>query len=316
MTGHPHGTDPVARLASAAHEASQIRSLSTRPDVVALRIEHVRKQVDMLLWAGVVLGLLFTMVNVQRFAAAGAPAFSSIWWTAWLLDPMVSLVLLAVLRAEQITSGHQLPSPTWARGTKWCTFAITYAMNTWEAWGLGATLLSPPGVVLHSIPPLLVVLAAETGPGLRDQLAEAARRAGSSGCDPDDAQPPPQEVHEASASVHEPSLGLIREPAPRRERRRRSRAHETSGRRRLLADYLADARIALDVASLSGPTPEVTPTWCREVTGCSAGTSVKLAAALLAQEPDGSGETAGASHLRTACTVGSPPDSPAGGASG
>lgn len=69
------------------------------------------KQVDTLLWTGVILGLLFTMVNVQRFAAAGAPAFSSTWWTAWLLDPMVSLVLFAVLRAEQITSGHQLPSP-------------------------------------------------------------------------------------------------------------------------------------------------------------------------------------------------------------
>ncbi|MCY7344295.1 MAG: hypothetical protein LH603_21280, partial [Pseudonocardia sp.] len=64
----------------------------------------------------------FTTVNVQRFAAAGAPPFTTLWWAAWLLDPMVSLVLLAVIRAEQITSRQGLRPSTWARVTKWTTF--------------------------------------------------------------------------------------------------------------------------------------------------------------------------------------------------
>jgi hypothetical protein len=48
------------------------------------------------------------MTNVQQFAAAGAPVGSLAWWSAWLLDPMVSLVLLAVLRAEQVTTRYQV----------------------------------------------------------------------------------------------------------------------------------------------------------------------------------------------------------------
>jgi hypothetical protein len=48
-----------------------------------------------------------------------------------------------------------------------------------------------------------------------------------------------------------------------------------SGGRVLFADYLAMAR-----EHLTADTGTVTPAWCRQVTGCSAGTSVRLAAAL------------------------------------
>ena len=62
------------RLRTQAAEASQVRALSTHPDVVALRVESVRTQVDRCMWVGIVLGLAFTMVNVQAFAAAGRGA--------------------------------------------------------------------------------------------------------------------------------------------------------------------------------------------------------------------------------------------------
>ncbi|GAA5139922.1 hypothetical protein GCM10023320_76760 [Pseudonocardia adelaidensis] len=127
-----------------------MRALTTRPDVVALRVDRVRAQVDALLWAGIVLGLLFTTVNVHRFAAAGAGAFSPGWWVAWLLDSMVSLVLLAVLRAEQITARYQVTLGVWPRRAKWCAFAATYLMNTWTSWGLNGEALSVSGVMLVS----------------------------------------------------------------------------------------------------------------------------------------------------------------------
>ena len=119
-----HGTGRGRRAAGGAAgrargEASAVRALTTHPDVIALRVEKVRAQVDALLWAGIVLALGFTMVNVQSFAATGAPRWSAGWWVAWLLDPMVSLVLLAVLRAEQVTARYQVPLTAWARRTKW-----------------------------------------------------------------------------------------------------------------------------------------------------------------------------------------------------
>lgn len=175
--GQAPGVGRVARLAAEAADGARVRALTTHPDVIALRVEKVRTQVDALLWAGIVLGLAFTMVNVQAFAAAGAAPFTSAWWVAWLLDPMVSLVLLAVLRAEQVTARYQVPLPAWGRITKWLTFAATYLMNTWTSWGLADKPLSWSGVVLHSVPPLVVFATAETGPGLRDRLTEAVHKA-------------------------------------------------------------------------------------------------------------------------------------------
>jgi hypothetical protein len=273
----------VARLAAEAADAARVRALTTDPDVIALRVERVRSQVDALLWAGIVLGLAFTMVNVQGFAAAGSPTFSAGWWVAWLLDPMVSLVLLAVLRAEQVTARYQVSLPAWGRRTKWLTFAATYVMNTWTSWGLADHPFSAAGVVLHSVPPLVVFATAETGPGLRDRLTEAVHRAliertpGAEGVEVH--QDPPPSSGAVEAPVRESIVDAVREPT--RERPvRRARRKPAPRPRRLLADYLAEARAELDRATGAGERVDLSPAWCRAVTGCSAGTSVKLAAAL------------------------------------
>ena len=280
----PAGETPtgrVERLAEQAAEAARVRALTTDPDVIALRVERVRAQVDALLWAGIVLGLAFTMVNVQTFAAVGAPMWSLGWWVAWLLDPMVSLVLLAVLRAEQVTARYQVALPAWARRTKWLTFAATYAMNTWTSWGLGDAPFSASGVVLHSVPPLVVFASAETGPGLRDRLTEAVYRALIEHARVTDE--PQTVVHdESTEQVHDPTEpGAAQAPEKESEWSRRPGRRKGSARpRRLLADYVRAATAELDRTQADGETVEVTPAWCRRVTGCSAGTSVKVAAAL------------------------------------
>lgn len=273
----------VGRLAAEAQEAARIRELTTNPDVVALRVEKIRTQVDALLWAGIVLGLAFTVVNVQTFAAAGAERFSAAWWVAWLLDPMVSLVLLAVLRAEQVTARYQVALPAWARRTKWLTFAATYVMNTWTSWGIADAPFSASGVVLHSVPPLVVFATAETGPGLRDRLTEAVHQALTAHQPPelDKAVPDPVEASaiDAPAVVDTP---IAVEPAAVRSARRSRSRKATPRPRRLLADYLDQARAELRHAELAGEPIDPSPAWCRRATGCSAGTSVKLAAVLRA----------------------------------
>lgn len=161
------------KLAQDAATAAQVRRLANHPDVVALRVEKVRTQIDAVIWLGIFLGLAFTMVNVQSFAAAGAATWSLGWLAGWLLDPMVSLVLVAVLRAEQVTARYQVDTGRWAHRTKWFAFLATYVMNTWKSW----THFDVAGVVLHSVPPVLVFLAAETAPVLRDKLTEAVMAA-------------------------------------------------------------------------------------------------------------------------------------------
>ncbi|CAM4098581.1 hypothetical protein KIPE111705_40295 [Kibdelosporangium persicum] len=264
--GRPAGRsgNRAERLARDAAEAAELRAYQTHPDVVALRVEQVRAQVDRLCWAGIMLGLAFTMTNVQQFAAAGAAAWSLPWLAAWVLDPTVSLVLLAILRAEQVTARYQVSTGVWVRRAKWFTLAATYVMNTWSSYVAG----SLSGIVLHSVPPLVVFVAAEAITDLRDKLTEAVTAAFTNAAVVN-TPPEPQPVHEPSAD----KPPATRQPAARR--------------RKLFDDYLTEARAAWQ------PGVVVTPAWVRQVTTCSRGLSSRLAAALVSEleSPADSGET-------------------------
>jgi hypothetical protein len=315
------------RLAQEAATAAELRAYRTDPDVVALRMEHIRTQVDHLMWVGIVLGLCFTMTNVQQFAAAGAPIGSLAWWSAWLLDPMVSLVLLAVLRAEQVTTRYQVSTGVWPRVAKWALLSATYVMNTWVPWAAG----SASGVVFHTVAPLVVVIAAEAVTDLQYALTECAQRAHTTATDraeqsartepatwaavngwapdhPDDPVPPPDNrtiltfdawdatdrertvtaLSERSVDSSDERLGqgsvnsaaaVAGRPTRRVGEPRRTPGKRATGpvRRKLLADYLGEARTAWV------PGVVVSPAWARQVTGCSRGLSPKVAAALNAE---------------------------------
>jgi hypothetical protein len=217
----------------------------------------VRTQVDRICWAGICLGLAFTMTNVQAFASAGSAPWSLPWLAAWLLDPTVSLVLLAILRAEQVTARYQVHTGPWVRAAKWFTLTATYVMNTWASYADG----SLSRIVLHSVPPLVVFVAAEAVTDLRDKLTEAVLVAFTDA------------VHRAGRTVHEPH--------PVGE----------SNRRTSFAEYLQAARDAWT------PGVVVTPAWVRQVTGCSRGLSSRLAAALCAEITTG-GVAAGSGDRR------------------
>lgn len=190
----------ATELGAEAEHSAQVRALSTHPDVVALQVERVRGQVNRLMWTGIVLGMAFCMTNVQEFAAEGSEPWSPGWLAAWLLDPMASLVLIAVVLAEQTTSRWQLATPSWARRARWATLAATYAMNTWKAWAE----LDPAKILLHSVPPLIVFVATEAAPELRDRLTSAVQTAAATG-------PAGREAHETVADAAA-AAGIVASP--------------------------------------------------------------------------------------------------------
>jgi hypothetical protein len=268
------------RLAQEAAAAAELRAYRTDPDVVALRVEHIRTQVDRLMWAGIVLGLCFTMTNVQQFAAAGAAVGSLAWWSAWLLDPMVSLVLLAVLRAEQVTTRYQVNTRVWPRVAKWALLWATYVMNTWMSWAAG----SASGVVLHTVAPLVVVIAAEAVTDVQYALSECVQRAHTTAADRAARElAEPAVVNTATpARPVNPATVVAGRTVRRVDEPRRTPGRSTEPvRRKLLADYLAEARAAWSLGVV------VSPAWVRQVTGCSRGLSPKVAAALNAELPTG-----------------------------
>jgi hypothetical protein len=114
-----------------------------------------------------VLALVFTMVNVQQFAAAGQSLGSVQWWIAWLLDPMASITMGAAIVYEGLLADFGR-TVGWLTATKWYAGIATWAMNIW----VSLVGVVPSGVLLHSVAPGLVLLLAEAAPRVRAHLAE------------------------------------------------------------------------------------------------------------------------------------------------
>jgi hypothetical protein len=165
-------------------------------------------------------------------------------------------------------------------------------------------------VVLHSVAPLVVVLAAEAVTDLQYALSECVQRAHTTAATRAEHTardlPQPVAVNTATPAHSAISGGVGEHPAAVAERltsavsegvparpvnptsavagrsvrrigeHRRATGKPSTGpvRRKLLADYLGEARAAWT------PGVVVSPAWVRQVTGCSRGLSPKVAAAL------------------------------------
>lgn len=148
-----------------------------------------------------VLALVFTMVNVQQFAAQGQPVRSFEWWISWLLDPMASLTMAAAIVFEGLLADYGKPKVPWLIATKWYAGIATWGMNIWTS--LVDTI--PSGMLLHSVAPGLVLLLAEAAPRVRRAMAEIvidAERDAKASTVHDDPEPVP--LHVAS---YEPVVG-------------------------------------------------------------------------------------------------------------
>lgn len=111
--------------------------------------------------------LVFTMVNVQQFAAHDEPG-SWWWWTiAWLLDPMATLTAGTAIVFEVFLSDHGRPRIYWLTATKWYALIGTWAMNIWSS----VAVKDPAGILLHSVAPGITFLIAEAAPRVWEQIA-------------------------------------------------------------------------------------------------------------------------------------------------
>ncbi|MFF7348740.1 hypothetical protein ACFZA4_34430 [Streptomyces antimycoticus] len=110
-----------------------------------------------------VVALAFTATNVTMFAIQHEVSP----WIAWLLDPMVAVALGAVLIVDGRLSEYGVNPSGWASGLRWFAGLGTWAMNCWGSlWPEGTAFgvprqVDPAGLVLHSIPPVLLIVLAE-----------------------------------------------------------------------------------------------------------------------------------------------------------
>ncbi|WP_107498864.1 extensin [Actinacidiphila yeochonensis] len=110
-----------------------------------------------------VLALIFTTVNVTRFATSrGVPGPIAI-----LLDPMIGMALAGVLYADARLASWGIRPPGWSTTLRWTSGCTAALMNTWQSlwpdrrigWPHHA---DPAAVLLHLTPALLLITLTET----------------------------------------------------------------------------------------------------------------------------------------------------------
>ncbi|MFE2871421.1 hypothetical protein [Embleya sp. NPDC059259] len=147
----------------------------TDPRIVTLR--RTDRGLTVALLTVATLALVFTCVNVTRFATGhGTP-----WYIAWLLDPMVSLALGAVLLTDGILGRHGDRPGGSATALRLFGGLGNWVMNVWgSVWPDGSFGVprdpDAAGIVLHSVPPLLLILLAEAVTVYRRRIADLIRQ--------------------------------------------------------------------------------------------------------------------------------------------
>lgn len=146
---------------------------ATKTDIEEL--QEILRGLNRVLVLVALLGLIFTCVSVTLFAIQNGvnPAI------AWLLDPMVSIVLGSILIVDGRLSKwaeHATRSSPSAAALRWFSGLATWSMNVWSSlWpdgGFGTpTHMNVAGFWLHSIPPLLLILMAEAATAYRHRIA-------------------------------------------------------------------------------------------------------------------------------------------------
>ncbi|MEU5736204.1 hypothetical protein ABZ797_46575 [Streptomyces antimycoticus] len=107
--------------------------------------------------------MVFTAANVTRFATDHGIDRR----IAWTLDPMVGVALGAVLIADGVLAEHGVKPGGWATALRWFAGLATWLMNCWTSiWPEGTPMgvpshANPAGLLLHSVPPALLVVLAE-----------------------------------------------------------------------------------------------------------------------------------------------------------
>jgi len=134
-----------------------------------------RKQsraMDVTLWGVAGLVMYFSAGNVTTFATnQGTPLHIAV-----VLAPMVDIALVAALVGDGVLTRQGIRPTGWGTTLRWFAGIATLTVNVWES----VARVDAAGIVLHAVPPLLLILLAEAAPQYRRQFAALAERHGVS----------------------------------------------------------------------------------------------------------------------------------------
>lgn len=138
------------------------------------QVTRAARAMDAALWSVCALVAYFSAGNVFGFAIA----HDTPWYVALVLAPIVDVALFAVIMGDSILGrvGVVLDS-RWPKGLRLFAGGSTWVLNVWQSTGwFEPRPMDVAGVVLHSIPPVVLIFLAESTPAYRVAFAEALDR--------------------------------------------------------------------------------------------------------------------------------------------
>lgn len=140
-----------------------------------------------------VLALVFTTVNVTRFATSRDVPLA----IAILLDPMFGAALAGVLYVDARLAAWGIRPPAWSTTLRWSAGCTAALMNTWESlWPDGQIgwprRADPAAVLLHLTPALLLIALTETIAAYRRTITTLMQQIGSPAPSDHSANPAPE----------------------------------------------------------------------------------------------------------------------------
>jgi hypothetical protein len=156
------------------------------------------KSMTWVLCAVGILALVFTTVNVTRFATSRNVPMP----IAVLLDPMIGTALAGVLYVDARLASWGIRPPAWSTTLRWSAGCTAALMNSWESlWPDGQIgwprRADPAAVLLHLTPALLLIGLTETIAAYRRTVTDLLDRIGSA--DPAEHPTPPTTAANRSA---------------------------------------------------------------------------------------------------------------------
>jgi hypothetical protein len=197
---HLVDTKRVRKVRGRVAEAGKIKQLKSNVEFVALRDTRVRLWTTIAALVAAVAALGWSTASVQITAANGAPAYSPAWWMGFLVEPLISIGLLATIGVQAYAAMRGLVVDTSTESgrrlnhTQIWLLSLTVTLNVWPyvspLWGAGEFDLVQ--VILHLVGPIVAVRMIHSLPAMwavLENLPNAAARPVQV-VDQVDAQPP------------------------------------------------------------------------------------------------------------------------------
>lgn len=159
-TGEATAAELDRRIRDARWAVEDLELVERQAAVIGAR--RTARVLDGGLAADALLVMTFSLGNIHRFAL-GHGVQDPI---AYTLAPMVDVALVVALSADAFLSRHTVKgdeSSVWGTVLRWFAGVGTLVLNVWAA----VAAMDTAGIVLHSVPPLLLLVLAEAAPHYR-----------------------------------------------------------------------------------------------------------------------------------------------------